>query len=213
MKILVTGFDPFGGESINPAFEVLKLLPQHIKGASVRVLEIPTVFYESFRVLSEVMESLQPDIVLCVGQAGGRSALTFEKVAINVNDARIKDNLGQQFIDTPIVPEGDTAYFTNLPIKAMVEAVRQAGIPASVSFTAGTYVCNHIFYMLMHGIATKYPKVRGGFLHVPYCEAQAVSKPNEPSMSLVSIAKGIACALEVAIDVHEDVKITGGQEH
>ena len=196
MKILVTGFDPFGGEAINPAYEVLKLLPKTIGDAQLRVLEIPTVFYASYQVLAAEIKGFMPDLVLCVGQAGGRSALSFEKVAINLNDARIKDNQGQQFVDTPIVAEGQTAYFTNLPIKAMVEAVKAAGIPAMVSYTAGTYVCNHIFYQLMHGIATEFPEIRGGFLHVPYCEAQVVAKPMEPSMSLASIAKGIEVALE-----------------
>ena len=139
MKILVTGFDPFGGESINPALEVIKSLPKQIAGAEILLEEIPTAFYQAASVLEKAMVKYVPDIVLCIGQAGGRTELTPERVAINQDDARIPDNLGQQPIDTMIREDGQPAYFSALPIKAMVEAIRAAGLPASVSNTAGFF--------------------------------------------------------------------------
>lgn len=212
MKVIVTGFDPFGGERINPAFQAVSMLPNLIEGAEIITLELPTVFYDCHKVLLEAMAAHQPELVLCVGQAGGRTNLSFERVAINLNEARIPDNKGQQFLDMPIVPEGPTAYFTNLPIKAMVEAVKAEGIPAVISYTAGTYVCNHIFYQLMHSISKEYSSVRGGFLHVPYAEAQVVDKPHMPSMSLAAMAKGITSAIAAALKTHEDLAINAGQE-
>src|SRR5699024_21227 len=139
MKILVTGFDPFGGEKINPAIEAVKLLPNTIKGAEIEKLEIPTVFHKSADVVREKMNEFKPDVVLNIGQAGGRMGLTPERVAINQDDARIPDNEGNQPIDVAIQEDGQPAYFTKLPIKAMVEAMKNAGIPASVSNTAGTF--------------------------------------------------------------------------
>lgn len=144
MKILVTGFDPFGGESMNPAIEAVKLLPDTIAGADIVKLEIPTVFHKSAQVVREKMQEIQPDVVLNIGQAGGRTGLTPERVAINQDDARIEDNDGNQPIDAPIQEDGQPAYFSKLPIKAMVEAIHQTGLPASVSNSAGTFVCNHI---------------------------------------------------------------------
>ena len=146
MKVLVTGFEPFGGEKVNPALEAIKGLPAEIHGAEVRWLEVPTVFHKSAQVLEEEMNRYQPDFVLCIGQAGGRSSLTPERVAINQDDARIPDNEGNQPIDLPIRSDGASAYFSSLPIKAMVQAIKKEGLPASVSNTAGTFVCNHLMY-------------------------------------------------------------------
>lgn len=211
MKVMVTGFDPFGGESINPAYEAVKLLPDEIAGASVVKLEVPTVFQKSIHALDQAMEQEQPDLVLCVGQAGGRYDLTIERVAINVDDARIADNEGNQPIDEPIFADGQPAYFSNLPIKAMVKNVRTKNLTASVSNTAGTFVCNHLMYGLLHMIDRKYAGVRGGFVHVPYIVEQVVEKRNMPSMSVENIAKGLEAMIEAAVLNTEDVKIAEGK--
>lgn len=161
MKCLVTGFDPFGGEEINPALEAVKLLPEEINGAKIVKLEIPTVFGKSAEVVQAKIEEIQPDVVLNIGQAGGRFAISPERVAINVDDARIPDNEGNQPVDEAIQPQGQPAYFSQLPIKAMVAAMKEAGIPAVVSNTAGTFVCNHIMYQVQYMIDTKYPTLKG----------------------------------------------------
>ncbi|WP_283129377.1 pyroglutamyl-peptidase I, partial [Allofournierella massiliensis] len=156
MKVLVTGFDPFGGEAVNPAFEAVKLLPDQIAGAQIIKLEIPTVFTRSARVVEQAMEEHKPDIVIDVGQAGGRSCMTVEKVAINLAEARIPDNDGEQPFDEPLRADGETAYFATVPVKAMVENMRKHGIPAHISYTAGTYVCNSIMYNVLY-LAAKIP--------------------------------------------------------
>lgn len=161
-KILVTGFDPFGGEPVNPAFEAVKLLPESIAGVSVVKLEIPTVFTRSAMVVEEAIEREKPDYVLCIGQAGGRSAVTVEKVAINLAEARIPDNDGEQPFDTPLREDGDTAYFATLPVKAMVKRINASGIPALMSYTAGTYVCNSIMYNVLYLLDRRFPGVKGG---------------------------------------------------
>ena len=140
MKILVTGFDPFGGETVNPAYEAVKLLPDTIGGAQIFKLEIPTVFSLSGPAVEEGIKKYQPDVVLCVGQAGGRASISVEKVAINFVDARIPDNNGEQPLDEPLQADGPAAYFSTLPVKAMVQHVKDAGLPCYLSFTAGTYV-------------------------------------------------------------------------
>lgn len=211
-KVLVTGFDPFGGEVQNPSFEVLKLLPRHIGSAEIVPLEVPTVFYKAFEVLKDAINVHKPDLVICVGQAGGRAAITLEKVAINLNDARIPDNMGQALVDTAIVENGPTAYFTNLPIKAMMSNILASGIPAAISYSAGTFVCNHIFYLLMHLIVTEQPTIRGGFIHVPYSEQQAASKPKEPSMSLITICKALEIAIDTALKTDVDLIIGTGSD-
>jgi len=150
MKILLTGFDPFGGESINPSWEVVRRIPQNIKGAEIKGIQIPTVFQKSFEVLKNEIEIFQPDVVICVGQAGGRQGITPERIAINIDDARIADNEENQPIDFPIQEDGESAYFSTLPIKAMVDKMTSSGFPASVSNTAGTFVCNHIMYEALY---------------------------------------------------------------
>jgi len=200
MKVLVTAFDPFGGESVNPAFEAVKLLPDSIAGAIIVKLEVPTVFHKSLEVLNDALKRERPDIVLCVGQAGGRFDMTFERVAINLDDARIKDNEDNQPIDEPIYADGRNAYFTRLPIKAMVAELRAGGIPASVSNTAGTFVCNHLMYGLLYAIDNTYPQMRGGFTHVPFLHEQALNKRNTPSMSLNDIVKGLTLAVKAAVE-------------
>ena len=197
MKILITGFDPFGGETVNPAYEAVKLLPDTIAGAEIIKLEVPTRFHRAGAVLEDAMQRHKLDAVICVGQAGGRAAITPEKVAINLMDGRIPDNAGYQPVDVPIWEDGETAYFTSLPVKAMVQRMRDAGIPAAVSYTAGTYVCNYLLYTLLYLIDKKYPNVRGGFIHVPYAMEQVINKPlGTPSMDLRQIARGLETAVE-----------------
>lgn len=164
MKILLTGFDPFDREKVNPAFEAVKLLPGTIAGAQIVKLEVPTQFVRAGEVLEAAMAEHKPDVVICVGQAGGRAAITPEKVAINLMDGRIPDNAGYQPVDVPIRADGPAAYFATLPVKAMVQRMQDAGIPAAVSYTAGTYVCNSLMYTLLFLIDRKFPSVRGGFI-------------------------------------------------
>ena len=202
MKILVTGFDPFGGESVNPAYEAVKLLPDVIGGAEIFKLEIPTVFSLSGPAVEEGLRKYQPDVVICVGQAGGRASISVEKVAINFVDARIPDNNGEQPLDEPLQADGPAAYFATLPVKAMVQHVKEAGLPCYLSFTAGTYVCNSIMYNVLYMCEKRYPGIRAGFIHVPYACGQVIDKANTtPSMPLETIAKSLEYAIEaVAID-------------
>lgn len=214
MKILITGFDPFGGEPVNPAYEAVKLLPDEIEGAQIIKLEVPTVFGKAGETLEAAVAAHNPDAVICVGQAGGRSGMSIEKVAINFQDARIPDNENRQPVDKCIKEDGQTAYFASIPVKAVTEKMRENGIPAFVSYTAGTYVCNDLMYSLLYLIDKKYPKMRGGFIHVPYSMEQAVSKPNgTPCMSLDAIAKGLECAVMAVIENKEDISKAMGTTH
>lgn len=211
-KILVTGFEPFGGEPVNPALEAVKQLNgKEITGYEVVTREIPTVFKKAILSLEEAIDEINPDMVICVGQAGGRSTVTPERVAINVDDARIADNENNQPIDEEIVPGGPAAYFTKLPVKAMVKAMNDNGIPASVSNTAGTFVCNHIFYGLMHYLETSNKEIRGGFIHIPFLPEQIVRNPGQPSMSLELIVKGLERSIEAAIVNEKDIVAVGGE--
>lgn len=206
MKVLVTGFDPFGGEAINPALEAVKKLPDTIAGAQIVKIEIPTVFQKSGKALEAGIEAHQPDLVICVGQAGGRSNMTVEKVAINLAEARIEDNEGNQPMDQPIKEDGELAYFARVPVKAMVTNMRKHGIPANISYTAGTFVCNEIMYTLLYLIDKKYPNLRGGFIHVPFIPEQVIGKPDgTASMSLDMISKGIEYSIEAAILNEQDI--------
>ena len=210
MKVLVTGFDPFGGEKVNPAYEAVKLLPDTIAGAEIIKIEIPTVFTRSAEVLEEAIQKYRPDVV----QAGGRSCMTVEKVAINLKEARIPDNDGEQPFDEPIREDGETAYFSTLPVKAMVENMRAHGIPAHISYTAGTYVCNCIMYNALYLAAKKYLGVRAGFIHVPFENGQVVDKANgTPFMSLEMIAKGLEYGIEAAVTTTDDVQKAMGETH
>lgn len=214
MKILVTGFDPFGGEKVNPALEAVKSLPSEIHGAEIHWVEIPTVFYRSAEVLEAEIERYQPDAVLCIGQAGGRASLTPERVAINQDDARIPDNQGNQPIDTPIRLDGQAAYFSTLPIKAMVQAIKEEGLPATVSNTAGTFVCNHLMYQALYLADKKFPHMRAGFMHIPYMTEQVINKPNTASMNLTDIVRGIEAAIGAIVDYKDkDIKLVGGTTH
>ncbi len=211
MKVLITGFDPFGGESINPALEAVKKLPDTIEGAEIIKLEIPTVFRKSLEKIEENIIKLNPDVVISIGQAGGRFGITPERVAINIDDARIPDNETNQPIDIPIFEDGDTAYFTTLPIKAMVKEMQDNGIPSSVSNTAGTFVCNHVMYGVLYMAAKKYPNIKAGFIHVPYIPSQVVTKPNQPSMSTEDITKGLTLCIKAIVNNSSDIKTVGGE--
>ena len=214
MKILITGFDPFGGETVNPSYLAVQQLPDKIAGAELIKTQIPTEFYESARQLQQKVKAHQPDIVLNIGQAGGRTALSFERVAINLDDARIPDNEGNQPIDKVIFADGAPAYFSNLPIKAMVAGIREAGLPASVSNTAGTFVCNHLMYGVLHHMAKHYPDMRGGFMHVPFVPSQTVNRPAPtPSMSEQDIARGIEAAIAAIAENETDIVAAEGQTH
>ena len=194
MKILLTAFDPFGGESVNPAEEAVKGVSAPA-GVELTKLTVPTVYGKSIETVVAAMESADYDAVLCIGQAGGRSDLTVERVAINVNDAAAPDNAGVLLTDAPIAEDGPAAYFATLPVKAMVEGIRKVGIPASLSNTAGTFVCNQLLYGVLHSIAVAGKTTRAGFIHVPFIPAQVVDKAGKPSMALETIIRGIEAAL------------------
>jgi pyroglutamyl-peptidase len=203
--VLVTGFDPFGGSDVNPSWQAVHALHgRTIAGRRVVGAEVPTVFGTSLRRLAELLEEHQPELVVCTGQAGGRGAISLERVAINVNDARIPDNAGAKPIDTPVVAGGPDAYFTTLPIKAMLKALLDGGVNAEVSQTAGTFVCNHTFYGLMHTLAQpRWEGTRGGLVHVPWLPEQG-----QPSMRVDEIVAGlelgIACALATRRDIRKE---------
>ena len=213
MKVLITGFDPFGGESINPALEAVKMLKDEIAGAEIVKLQIPVVAGKSIEKIHEKMKEVNPDIVISIGQAGGRFGVTPERVAINITDARIPDNEGNQPIDEPIFADGDTAYFSNLPVKAMVQAIKDAGYPSSLSNTAGTYICNHVMYGILYYIQKEFPGVRGGFIHVPYAASQVVDKPNTPSMAIADITAALEAAIAATVVHKDDLKLVGGETH
>lgn len=212
MKVLITGFDPFGGEKINPAWEAVRALPDNVDGIEVVKLQIPTVFKKSAKKLFENIDSVKPDVVICVGQAGGRYEFSVERVAINVDDGRIPDNDGYQPVDSPVFEDGENAYFSTLPIKAIVEEVKKAGIPAAVSNTAGTYVCNHIMYSLLYYLNKNNLNIKGGFIHVPFIPEQVVEKKNTPYMELTRITKALEISIKAIRDYEKDLVISGGKE-
>jgi len=212
MKLLLTAFTPFGGESINPALEAVKEVKDKIANLDIIKLEVPTVFRKSVHTVIEAMEREKPDFVLCVGQAGGRAGITPERVAINIDDARIPDNEGNQPIDRTIYPDGENAYFSDLPVNAMVEAIKKAGLTSILSNSAGTYVCNHLMYGVLYHINKTYKEMKGGFIHVPYVPVQTIDKPDKPSMPLWDIVRGLEAAISAIAENEEDIKVIGGAE-
>lgn len=214
MTILMTAFEPFGGEKRNASLEAMALLPDAVAGANVVKHVLPVAFGASVDALRGAVARLRPDAVLCLGQAAGRADITPERVAINLDDARIPDNAGRQPIDQPIEMEGPPAYFSTLPVKAMAAAIRAEGLPASVSNTAGTYVCNHVMYGLLHLLATAYPKVRGGFMHVPLLDEQAAAlAPPPPGLSARQLARGIRAAIAAIVEHQADIPAAEGREY
>jgi pyroglutamyl-peptidase len=200
--VLLTGFEPFGGQPVNPSWQAVQALHgETVAGCTIVGAQVPTIFGQALPALRANLRQHRPTLVLCVGQAGGRGALSLERVAINVNDARIRDNAGEQPIDTPVVAGGPVGYFTSLPIKAMLQALLDAGVRAEVSQTAGTFVCNHVFYGLMHELAqAQWQGVRGGMVHVPWLPEQG-----QPSMPLAQLVQGLRICVEVALTVQHDI--------
>lgn len=198
MHILVTGFTPFGGEEVNPSALLLPHLPAQLLGSRIDTLLLPTAFRTALPTLLQKVEELHPAAVLSMGQAGGRRGITLERVAINLDDARIPDNEGERPVDRPIAADGPAAYFSTLPVKAIVQRIRQEGLEASLSCSAGTYVCNHVMYGLLHYAATHAPQLRGGFLHLP-CLPQQSAVSGAPSLPLEDMARGVVAALETMI--------------
>ena len=212
MKILVTAFDPFGGERINPALEAVKLMRDQIEGAEIVKLEIPTVFHKSIEKVKAAILSENPDVVLSIGQAGGRFEVTPERVAINVDDARIPDNEGNQPLNQPIFENGEPAYFATLPVKAIVEAIQAEGLPASLSNSAGTFVCNHIMYGVLYHISTMGKPIRAGFIHVPFTPEQVAKRPTPaPSLSAVDICRALEAAVAAIVRNESDIAAVGGK--
>lgn len=207
LSVLVTGFDPFGGSAVNPSWDAIHALNgREIHGHRIVGGEIPTIFGTSLLRLEALLDKHQPRLVILTGQAGGRGAISLERVAINVNDARIPDNLGARPIDVPIIPGGPAAYFTNLPIKAMLQALLNAGVRAEVSQTAGTFVCNQTFYGLMHMLSKpRWEGVRGGLIHVPWLPEQG-----QPSMRLDELVRGLELAIACALETHRDIRMEAG---
>jgi len=216
--LLLTGFEPFGGETVNPSWQVAQALAgQRIGGARVLALQLPCVFGRALHALDAELAGLTrtpPALVLALGQARGRCDFSIERVAINVDDARIADNAGEQPIDQPVIAGAPAAYFSTLPIKAMVAALRSAGLPASVSQTAGTFVCNHVFFGLMHRLQS-HPGVRGGFMHLPLLPEQAARDAGAAqvaSLPLATMVDGVRIALAAALATRADLRATGGAE-
>jgi len=213
--VLLTGFEPFNGATINPAWEAVRALEGwQGEGFQVEVRQLPCVFGDAIEDLTALIDELHPDVVIAVGQAGGRPDISVERVAINVDDASILDNGGQQPVDTAIAADGPAAYFSTLPIKAIVHALRERGLVAGVSQTAGTFVCNHVFYGLMHHAATQPQPMKAGFIHVPFLPEQAAARLDAPpSMALEDIIAGIKLAVEVTLGVDTDLREAGGATH
>lgn len=207
--VLVTGFEPFDGAEINPSQEVARNLNGTvIAGHTVVGALLPCVFGAAIPELQRLLRGHRPSLVICVGQAGGRAAITPERVAINIDDARIPDNAGAQPVDRPVVRGGPAAYFSTLPVKAIVAALRAAGLPSEVSSTAGTFVCNHVFYGLMHVLRTQ-KGVRGGFIHLPFLREQA--QEGQASLTLEDMVFGVALAVDAALRRKKDLRRVGGQ--
>ena len=206
--VLLTGFEPFGGETINPSQAVaLRLHGELIRRHRIEGAVLPCVFRDSLSLLRRLIRRHEPAVVICLGQAGGRAAITPERVAINIDDARMPDNAGQQPVDRPVVRGGPAAYFSTLPLKTMVRDMRDAGLPAEVSQTAGTFVCNHVFYGLMHALRDR-PALRDGFIHLPWLPGQGT-----PALELAALETGIRLAITSALARRRDLRLAGGRLH
>jgi pyroglutamyl-peptidase len=208
--VLVTGFEPFGGEARNPSWEVCERLASRVGGLRVETCRVPCEFRRAIEVVTEAIERHRPALVLCLGLAPGRTHLGVERVAINVDDARIADNAGAQPIDEPIAASGPPAYFATVPVKAMVAAMRAAGVPAEVSNSAGTYVCNHVMYGVLHYLAAGGRRARAGFIHVPFAQEQVLDRKDTPSIALSTMVAGVEAAIAAAHGRVRDVKLAAG---
>ncbi|MBP1136861.1 pyroglutamyl-peptidase [Arthrobacter sp. PvP023] len=223
--ILLTGFEPFGGEAVNPSWSAAEAASKILQaeGHAVAAVELPCVFGHSIAVLEDALQRYRPELVVCVGQAGGRPRISLERVAINCDDARIPDNAGNRPVDEEVVRGGPAAYFSSLPVKAGLEALRAAGIPAEVSQSAGTYVCNHVFYALMHALnigpaggrspGNGSPATRGGFIHVPYETQQVPRGSGTPSLPAAVMAEALAVVVRTTLATTADIKLPAGSVH
>lgn len=213
--ILITGFDAFGGQELNPTEEIIKQLPNQVLGWQIETRILSTVFGKASQQLEYAISQLHPTYVIAMGQAGGRQGITIERVAINIDDARIPDNEGHQPIDQPISLSGQPAYFATLPIKRMVKSLNDHSITASVSNTAGTYVCNHVMYRLLEILSKSFPYTKGGFIHVPYLPSQVETNTNLPSMALSEMVKALEIVIQTMITEGQenDIQSIGGLEH
>jgi len=212
-RVLLTGFDAFGGATLNTSwFAVQALHGRQVLGHTLVTAQLPTVFGEALRVMYALLTRHRPVLVVCVGQAGGRAAISLERVAINVDDAPIADNAGVQPVDTPVAPGAPAAYFSTLPIKVALGALQSAGLRAEVSQTAGTFVCNHVFFGLMHALATRpdLRHTRGGFVHLPWLPEQGT-----PSMPLEDMVSGLRCIVRSALspDGGGRLRLSAGATH
>ena len=212
--VLVTGFEPFGGERINPSAEIARALDGEIaNGHRIVTAVLPVAFASVLPMLEALLETHRPSLVLATGQAGGCSQLSIERVAANLVDARMADADGMQPIDEPVIADAPAAYFSTLPVKAMLARLRALGIPAALSQSAGAYVCNHTFYVLAHLVATRYRGTRAGFMHVPWLPEQATRHHGQPSMALETMIAGVRAAIECAVATRRDLRIAGGSTH
>ncbi len=212
--ILLTGFEPFDGETLNPSAKAVTLLAgEAIRGVRLAAAILPTTYGGAMPALRAAIARYRPDAVIAVGQAGGCPEISVERVAINIDDGRIPDNDGIGRIDAPVVSGGPAAYFAKLPIKAMVAAMRAAGVPAQVSQSAGTFLCNHVFYGACHIAATEMPELRAGFIHVPFLPEQAARRPGVPSMALDRIVTALRVAVETVRDTTADPRVAEGATH
>ncbi|WP_419171086.1 pyroglutamyl-peptidase I [Negativibacillus massiliensis] len=213
MKVVVTGFQPFGKETMNPSFEAVRLLPDEIKGAQIVKKEIPVVFRKGGQTVQEIVRAEKPDIVILVGQAGGRTSMNVERVAINCEDCPtgFPDNEGNCPQGEKIYEDGPDAYFATVPVKSMVKKMMDNGVPAAISNTAGTYVCNDLMYHLLYQLKHEFPNARGGFIHVPYATIQ--NHPNMASMTIEEMSKGLALCVEAAIENEHDITAASGATH
>lgn len=209
--ILLTGFAPFGGEQQNPSWDAVKQLQGFTPDNEtvVQTLELPCVFHESLKLLRQAIQQWQPVLVIAVGQAGGRSAISLEKVAINYQDARIADNAGQQPTGEAVMAGTATAYFATLPLKAILQTLRSQGIPAEISYTAGTFVCNHVFYGLMQALEHS-PQVKAGFIHIPYAPEQAARHPGNASMAISMVVSALQLVIEQSLLQQTDLLLCAG---
>ena len=198
LKIMVTGFEAFGGEKVNPSLEIVRNLKENIAGAEVVKVKVPVVFNKAIEVVECAIEKQKPDFVLSIGQAGGRTNVTVERVAININDARINDNEGSCPVDVPIDENGDAAYFATIPVKEIVKAIRDKKIPSAVSNSAGTFVCNNLMYGVLDYISKNKLNIKSGFIHVPYLPEQVTDK-NAPSMSFDIMMHAVETAIETIV--------------
>ena len=196
MKVLLTGFEPFGQEKVNPSWETVKAFPELREDVEVLKICLPVSFQKAVTMLEQAVDDYRPDVVLSIGQAGGRCAVEVERVAINMVDSKKPDNDGYQPQGCQLRADAPNAYFSNLPLKRLVEAIQNEGIPAAISNSAGLYVCNSVFYTAMHLVYSKYPNMQAGFIHVPYLPSQVVGKNKQPSMSTETTVQALIAVIQ-----------------